>query len=257
MLDRTLHTVISKHILEIQFKPDAGFLDKRGRIAEHLSSPQTLFDHWNITANRIDFTSDDNGSIRAFVSFRNLGVVSTPPNNTEFFIETAKTFLTVARDRLLDKEFSRIGVRSRFLVEAQDFGRVLKSYRERFLGLEDEEVEAFQGDLVDVGFPLNFVDGGNHFNVITGPMDGAQSKQMLGDYDLLPPIILKETSLFRTGDVGMTSIPAVGVFVDVDFFRDNSKGMLKTNNAMSLLDAGVKRAEEATALIVGWILEGD
>ncbi len=49
--------VISKHIIEARFKPNARFLDRRGAVADSLAASNLLFEHWNTTANRIDFKS--------------------------------------------------------------------------------------------------------------------------------------------------------------------------------------------------------
>jgi len=62
--------VISKHILEIRYKPNSRFLDRRGEIAYILSGQ--MFDQWNIGNNRIDFANKKHHNIEAFFSYRNL-----------------------------------------------------------------------------------------------------------------------------------------------------------------------------------------
>lgn len=154
--------VISKQIIEARFKPDARFLDRRGAVADSPTLSNLLFEHWNIAANRIDFSSKENAHIRAFFSYKNLGLVSVYPNKIEFFKENAESFIRSAWSHLPNREFSRIGMRLMFLVETDSFDKALDGYRQHFLKLSDDEIGRFGGKLIDVGFPLDFVDNGNH-----------------------------------------------------------------------------------------------
>jgi len=210
---------ISKHVIEIRFRP------------ETLSS--TLFKHWNISSNRIDFSSGDNPHVKAFFSYRNLGLISAYPNRTAFFAESAGNFIKSAWPRLPNRHFSRIGVRSTVLVEADDFEKAFDAYRKHFLKLSDEDIRKFGGDLVDVGFPMNFADGKNYFNVVTGPMEKEQSKKYFGELDL----------------------PSVGVFVDVDYFRKDLPLNIGQGTVVRLLKEGVEKAKGVTTLIVNWVSE--
>jgi hypothetical protein len=215
----------SKHVIEIRFKPDARFLDKRGIVADNLASP--LFKRWNISSNRVDLSSEENQNVRAFFSYRNLGVVSTSPNKTEFFTQTAESFVRAAWQHLPNREFSRVGVRSMFLIEA------VQAYRERFLKLTDEELGEFKGDLIDIGFPLNFACGEDFFNVMTGPMRKEQAAHFFGECDL----------------------PPVGIFVDVDFFRKDLSPHVTPKNIAELLHNGISKGRGIATRLVSWIEE--
>ena len=81
--------IISKHLVEIRYKPSSRFLDKRGEIADLLSS--TTFDQWNISSNRIDFSSKEQENIGAFISFRNLGLFTNYPNTQDFLWKRQRT----------------------------------------------------------------------------------------------------------------------------------------------------------------------
>ncbi|KKN57083.1 hypothetical protein LCGC14_0565550 [marine sediment metagenome] len=249
--------VVSNYSVEIRFRPDAGFLDKRGAVAQSLTSSGAPFKRWNVSANAIDFTRDDNQHIRAFFSYRNLGVLSTPPNASEYFVATAEKFLAAAWEHLPNREFSRAGVRSVLLIETEDFAEAVAAYRRRFLGLTDKEVQAFGGDLIDVGFPMNFVKGKDHFNVITGPMERGQSLQFFRDTHPSLGAILQRVGRLPGGDSDATDLPAVGLFVDVDFFRENLSQHTTVTTMLGLLRRGVKKAQGIADLIEKLITEED
>lgn len=249
--------MVSKHIIEMRFRPDAGFLDKRGKVAESITASDAPLKRWNVSANRIDFASYNNQSIRAFFSYRNLGVVSTPPNDTEYFVKTAQAFVTEAWKHLPNREFSRMGILSRFLVETEDFEKARNAYRNRFLKLPDEDLEAFGGKLDDVGFSLNFVDRKKHFNITTGPMEKAQARNLLSDSELPFIRIFAESPLSDVGDVEAIALPDAGIYVEVDFFRKNFPQQMKATNVLELLGEGLRRSKELTTLISNWITEQD
>ena len=170
---------ITKHIFEIRIKPDARFLDKRGSIAAQMTSAK--FNHWNISRNRIDFGSSVHPELTAFFSFRNLGIASSTPITTDEFQKTAEEFIKSAWQHFTTNTIIRLGVRTICLTQATDFKKSFDAYRKFFLKLEDKDLSKFGGDLVDLGFLLNFVDGDKFFNITTGPMEDKQSKDIFGD----------------------------------------------------------------------------
>lgn len=249
--------VAAKHSMEIRFKPDARFLDTKGAVAQSLTSSSAPFGRWNVSENTINFTRDDNQHIRAFFSYRNLGVLSTPPNDTQYFMATAEAFLAAAWEHLPNREFLRAGVRSVFLVETEDFDKAVVAYRKRFLRLTDEDVQAFGGDLIDVGFPMNFLKGKDHFNVITGPMEGIQSRQLFRAVLPSAGVILQESGLLHGGDSDAIDLPAVGLYVDVDFFMEDLAQHTTTTAMLELLRRGVKKGWDIASLIAKLIAEQD
>ncbi len=221
--------IISKHLVEIKYKPSSRFLDKRGEIADLLSS--TTFDQWNISTNRIDFSSKEQENIGAFISFRNLGVFTNYPNTQDFFVEKAKDFIRSAWTYFPTGSITRVGVRSTYLIEAKDFKSAFDNYRSKFLAITEDELKQFNGDLIDIGFPLNFVVGEDFFNVTTGPMEKSQSKEMVIDDEKLPK---------------------TGIYVDVDYFRKEFSPHTTQKNILDFIDKGIKKADDVSKLIVKW-----
>lgn len=221
---------IVNHIFEIRIKPDARFLDKRGSVADQMTNAK--FNHWNISGNRIDFTSSDHPELTAFFSFRNLGVASRVPSTTDEFRETAEEFIKSAWQHFATSTIIRIGVRSIFLTQASDFKKSFDAYRGKFLKLSDDDLSKFGGDLVDLGFPLNFIEGDNFFNINTGPMEDKQSKDIFGD------------KAFKAG-----------VFLDVDYFRKEISPHIIQKHVVSFVEDGIKKAntvmQQITQLVFG------
>jgi hypothetical protein len=228
---------ISKYVIEIRFKPDPRFLDKRGEIAAKLTGPRALFQGWRISPNRIDFTTPRDQNLTAFFSFSNLGLVSASPNKVENFTKSAENWLRATWSEFLHKaDLTRIGIRSIFFIETDSFEKCYDAYRERFLKLSDEELDRFGGELIEIGFPLNFRKGEDYFNLVTGPMRDIQAK--------LPQFL------------GRTDLPAVGIYLDVDFYRKDLPRM-ELKDVLELLNIGVDKAEEIASLIVDLITKGD
>jgi len=221
---------ISKHLVEIRFKPSPSFLDKRGKIAESLSGK--LFDSWSISENRIDFGNRDCKYIKGFFSFTNAGFSSVYPQPLEYFVERAKDFIPRAWIFFGTNEVIRIGVRSTFLSEVSDFENTVRAYREHFLKLNEEEVKEFGGQLVDVGFPLNFVMGDKRFNIMTGPMKKAQALIHYGNEE---------------------EIPETAIFLDVDYFKSEFGKGLRLKEALNFIEEGTQKAREINKLICNWI----
>jgi hypothetical protein len=223
--------VISKHILEIRYKPNSRFLDKRGEIAEILSGQN--FDQWNIGNNRIDFASKKNSSVGAFLSYKNLGYFSEYPTTLDDFSTESKNFIKNSWTYFPANQITRIGVRTTFLIETKNFKESFDKYRSQFLGLQDDEIKKFGGDLIDLGFPLNFADGEEFFNVTTGPMEKKQSKEFVLDADELP-----ESS----------------IFIDVDYFRKEFSPHITQKNVLELIEKGLEKAkkikEEISKMII-------
>ncbi len=105
---------ISKHLIEIRYKPNSRFLDRLGEVAELLSG--AIFDRWQISSNRIDFSSKEQENIGAFISFRNLGLFANYPNTQEFFVEKAKEFIRSAWTHFPSGKITRVGIRSTYLI---------------------------------------------------------------------------------------------------------------------------------------------
>lgn len=221
-----MNKTLSKHLVEIRFTPNAPILDKRGETAEALSS--TLFNYWSISTNRIDFASKDKESIQAFLSYKNLGLLSSYPNEASYFLDEAKNFIKTAWTHFPADKIKRIGVRSTYIIQTQNFTKTFDAYKEKFLKLTDSDIKKFGGDLVDVGFPLNFVSGEDYFNVITGPMEKEQLKQFFGDID---------------------DLPDSAIYIDVDYFRKDFSSEMKQRNVLEFIESGVNKAKSIADII--------
>ena len=69
--DKTTQIAVSRHIVEIRFKPDGSMLDRQGQIANSLVDGNNLFDRWSIEG-RVNLRADDNPNIRGFISHKNV-----------------------------------------------------------------------------------------------------------------------------------------------------------------------------------------
>ena len=98
--------------------------------------------------------------------------------------------------------------------------------------LSAEELKKFDGDLVDVGFPLNFVSGEDFFNVVTGPMEKGQSQQFFGDDE---------------------DLPQSAIYIDVDYFRRDFSSDLRQRNVLEFIDTGVNKSKNIADTIVSLV----
>jgi len=183
---------ISESIFEIRYTPNSKILDYRGTWAELVSHLMELSE-WNITGNRID-VFDKEMNRRAFVSFKNAGVVikNTPTKN--YFPEQGNKLL-----RFLFKQepfgdplwVGRIGVRSRFATAFNGgFNDLLRLYMERFLSLTSGAKDVFAAEITDIGGPVNLHTNQGKINSNSGPMQKDQLKQFFDVEDELPEVAL-------------------------------------------------------------------
>jgi len=227
--------VISRHVVEIRFKPDGRLLDRRGQIGEVLVDGDNIFETWAI-ANRIDLTSKDNSHIRAFFSHRNLGLTSFHPNDIEFFKEQTGKFIRSAWNELNNRPIHRVGIRSTFLIEIEDFDEAVKGYIRKFLNLDDDDLKQIGGQLVDVGFPLHFSDGDNRFNVSTGPMKARQAQQYISE-------------------ISADNFPDVSLYLDFDYFSTAFGPSTKLQFLLEFVNTGTTKAHKMLDTICDWVME--
>ena len=224
-----MEKIFSKHIVEIRYKPNPRFFDKRGELVESLVS--NLFNQWNVSNNRINFLSKENEKISAFFGFRNFGLFTNYPNTTNFFKEKSKDFIHSAWTHFSTDKITRIGIRSIYLVGSKNPKKFFDEYRKKFLGLSDEDLKKFDGDLININFSLNFASGEDFFNIITGPMKKSQSKKFLIDDE---------------------KIPTSGIYVDTDYFRKEFSPHITQKNVLDFVDKGINNAAKIKDLIAGW-----
>lgn len=223
-----MNNKLSNHILEVRFRPSPRFLDEKGHIAAHMTNDE--FNHWNISSNRIDFSSSEHPELAAFFSFSNLGVTSAPPASTADFLNTVKEYIKSAWQHFEKETIIRMGVRSKYLIEVSSITKAFNAYKNKFLKLSDDDITKFGGELVDVGFPLNFIAGDNFFNVNTGSMEKKQSEGIFGE------------KAFEAG-----------IYVEVDYFRKEISPNIIVKHVISFVNDGTKKADSIANQIVEWI----
>lgn len=223
---------ISEHVIEIRFKPDSYFLDKRGQIASSIGA-STALDQWSISNVQIDFSSKSNEKIQAFYSYKNIGFTSYAPNDSKFFQEEAGKFIKAAWAFIGQNEITRIGIRSKFITETESFTSAFNAYKKKFLALSDDDLKKFGGSLVDLGFPMNFIDGENYFNIVNmGPMEKSQFAQQL-------------TVAGEAFDAG--------IFLDIDYFKKEFSPHTNQRNVIDFLRQGIKKSEQLYATLNEWV----
>ena len=211
-------------------------LDHRGEWAEVLAAHMSL-PKWSILDNRFDVFAEDRTQ-HIFVSFRNAGMVCLDSPTTNLFGEkTQRFFRQLVKFREFDGPLhvERIGIRHKLAAPFDGtFDELVNRFHTRYVGLSPALIKSF-GDahLVDIGAPLNFRDAIGHFNTTAGPMQEAQFK-----------------GFFTKGE----SLPAVGVFADVDYFVNPSTSMSSNeivSTAAKLIAEAQRRTESLRGLILG------
>jgi len=183
----------------MRFKPNAKILDYLGEWTEYLVNEMNLPD-WNIDINRLNLYDKKN---QAFLGFKNCGFVSISPDTRNYFEDQASKFLRAIfkLEEFKPLPVTRMGVRSAFLMSyAGNFESIFQKYKDKVIKPTDKALEALNGQLIDLGVPLNFKDGEAYFNTMTGPMTSLQIKRF-----------------FPT----IESTPDVGLFFEIDYFKEN------------------------------------
>jgi len=229
--------VISEHTVEIRYKPNAKILDYRGTWAEAISKHMGLSD-WGIIENRIDIFSKEK-NMHGFVGFRNAGFVTLDAPTSNYFPDQAlKLFkFLFGLDGFGDPiGVERIGVRYKFCTSfSGKFEELCNKYATKFLSITDKG-KAVLGEsvkLIDIGGPLNFVDGLGNFNTMSGPMAKKQMELFFKKHE---------------------DYPDIGLYFDIDYWRKPEKDMSGkdvTSVLKSFAEAAWSRHESIRNLILG------
>lgn len=184
--------VTNEHVLEIRYKPNPRVLDFRGTWALAISQLLNV-SHWRIIENRIDIFSEDN-AIRAFVGYRNSGIINLDTPTRNYFPDHAIKLLKflLQLDGFGDPLFvERIGVRSKFCTPFQGtFDVLLDRVTSRYVSLTEQAKSAIGKDasLIDIGAPLNFTDKLGNFNTMSGPMTKEQFPRFFTKNETFPEV---------------------------------------------------------------------
>jgi hypothetical protein len=235
--DKATQIAVSKHIVEIRFKPDGNMIDRKGYIANFLVDGNNLFDRWSIE-DRVNLRADDNPNIKAFISHKNVGVTSHHPNNSDLFIAEASKFIHSAWSLFGDRPLLRLGVRSTLVVPVGDFAATVERYKDKFLKLDNSDLQQLGGEIIDVGFPIHFVSGDDCFNIMTGPMKSEQIQMFMKEVD-------------------SKYYPSVGIFLDLDYSRTKFSGRMKQQAVCDYISSGVAKAYDILNTIQNWVSGAD
>ena len=228
--------MISEHVLEVRYKPNAKILDYRGTWAEGISKEMEL-DQWGIVENRVDVYNKDK-TILAFVGYKNAGFVVHDAQTKNYFSDKAvKFFKYLFSLEGFGKELhvNRIGVRSRFAKKYDGpFEELVQKYEQNYLTLNPEAAKVIDAELVDIGGPLNFKDKAGNFNTMSGPME---SKQLVRFFD-------------RDSD----TLPEVSLFFDIDYWIKPDEIMAERhvlNKVKTFAEASWERFEDICHIVIG------
>jgi len=214
--------IITKHVLEIRYEPNPGFLDRRGGIASSLSPK--IFRHWRISENQIELFNPDS-QINAFFSYKNIGLSNIYPETTEEFISTSKDLIKESWTHFSFNKIQRIGVRSGFLCPKDiSFKKLFNSFNKNFVNSSFVDNQSIFGTakLIDIGLNLNFSVGSEYFNIMTGPMEKKQIKEFFP---------------------GVKDLPDQGVYLEIDYFKNEFSPSLKQKDVLNLLDNAITQGK--------------
>ncbi len=202
--------VENQYILEIRFRPNPRMLDKRGEWAEFLLQQMDVI-NWRIDKDRIDVFSET-GDIRAFISFRNTGLIIYDAPAVDYFANLCSKLINfVFSLEEFGNSFTieRVGARGTFCFPYEgSFDELVNRYSTRFINLTDKGNDAVgnEAKIVDIGSPINFSDKDGKVNIMGGPMMKNQFPQ-----------------LFERNEI----FPDVGLFLDMDHWLEPKRKLDK------------------------------
>lgn len=216
---------IEEYLFELRYKPNPRILDKRGEIARALTNEKLNF--WSVNTNTVVLNPEGDENMEAIMSYQNISFRVNSPYDKKFFREQLALFLKSAWSYLPTNEILRIGIRPKYLIEKESFSDIYEKYRHKFLGLSDEDVSEFGGSLIDVGFPLNFYEGPNYYDLVTGPLKKEQYKMFFKNFD--------ETL-------------EQGLFLDLDYYNKDVSPNIRQKEVMDFVDKGIEKGDKLIKL---------
>lgn len=205
MVEKTL-SHMKEYIAEIRYTPNPKVLDYRGTWVEMVKRLMQL-PKWRIIENRID-VHDENETMRAFVSFRNSGLVVQDSPTRNYFPDQA---IKLMRFLLQQEAFGtsitvpRLGVRLRAATAFDgSFSELLERYTSRYLTLSSQAQGIIGAKTIDIGASVNFTSDVGRINTTCGPMEEKQLKQY-----------------FPT----RREVPSVALYIDLDYYKEPNTEM--------------------------------
>ena len=188
-----------KAIWEIRYEPAATLFDNRGRIADKWYQSNG-FEDWVVGRNQVTLTNRAN-TINFHVEFRKMHLEIEGLGLKEF-CQTASIITGWTSKVLKIKKIDRIGFRNYLIIERDSFEKTRERLIDRLFKLNEDDWNAFGGEVVDVGFPLTLDYGETKANFRMGPM---QKKQ----YD----------SILRADEV-KDLVPESSFLIDFDMYQN-------------------------------------
>lgn len=183
-------SAIYKYIFEVRFIPNPRFLDIRGEVTKHILSFSTSVSQWKIDTNRIDI-SDDLNTKNIYVSYKAIGFSTQDKQDIEPFLRAVESVIS---NYFYDAVPTRFGVRTVSLFSTRER---MKSLLTRFTStLYKNNINQ---ELKDVASTFVFVSKDGEFTVNIGPSERKQSSEIFSG----------------------KNIPKVGIFIDVDTYRED------------------------------------
>lgn len=190
--------VVCEQILEVRYVASGAFLNKTGELADYIREKK-LFSHWKIDTNRVDFqeAEDQKTGAKAFVSFKNAGLVVSDPPTQNFYKDKAVQYWKALEENKVFKipEIQRIGVRFRCFVRLDaDFSEI---ERKMFSSLcRDAVGKIFGGNRKDLQVVLDYREVNSLVRFTTGP--------------------IKKDEASKLFNFESTQFSGSGVFIDID-----------------------------------------
>lgn len=212
---------ISEHILEVRYNANPKVLDYRGTWVEMIKDLMGL-PHWQIVENRLDvFDRRDDEKIagdyrRAFVSYKNAGLVIQDSPTRSFFPDQANKLLKF----LLQQQgfgspihVNRLGVRSRFAsVSGISFEELVTRYATRYMGPSSEAAFIFGSQMSDIGGSVNYTTKYGKMNTFGGPMGRDQLKKFFPSRkDLADVVLYFDIDYFKEPDADLSAGDLTGL----------------------------------------------
>lgn len=208
--------------IEVRYKSTPNLFDSRSEI---INQSKKYFKNWMVSGISYLEVRDKDRKIRGTVSTKNSGVTMSDPQ-IGVFKDTSTTFLknTFETINIKAEELKRLGVRSKFAIPYDgSFGELIKVFKERLFKIDDEKMPS-DFKIVDVGVLLDLEVNDKKCHVSLGPME----KQQLEDY-------LPESD----------SLPEVGVYVDIDYYKDDLQNKYNNFNVIrDYLNEGIEKNQE-------------
>jgi hypothetical protein len=207
-----------KHIAEFRYLPMPLVLDKRGQVADKMLDG--YLDKWITRSNRVDVLSEvDNAG--AFISFTNSGFAAEGTGGFSVFLDALERGL----EEIPTPKFTRIGFRELSLTATDlDFAKLLSKFETSLLRVPSSFKNA-ETSVSDIGitYILKLTTGNVRLQV--GPMEISQASEIFDS----------------------ESLPQVGLFLDIDFYRESPKVKTFKNlrEFVQVAEKGISSIKEA------------